>query len=114
MRLGATDRHGQALRALDAWTLARETAPFALLDATLALESDGSWLRQALPPVAQRLRGAIETFADEPAEASAYAGDIEGWLALTGYAGDAAATARVLRCRACGSSRYPFTPGTEH
>ncbi len=50
----------------DTWTQARETAPFALLDATLALDSDGSWLRQALSPVGQRLRDAVETFAGEP------------------------------------------------
>ena len=94
------ERPERALNELDAWTLARHTAPFALLDATLALESEGSWLRRALPPVAQRLRDAVETFADESAEAGAYAGDVEGWLELTGYAGDAAAKARALRCRA--------------
>ena len=98
--LGASDRYAQALQALDAWTQAPQAAPFALLDATLALDSDGSWLRQALPPVAQRLRGAIQTCAGDPATAAAYAGDIEGWLKLTGYAGDAATTARALRCRA--------------
>ena len=100
LSLDASDRHAHALHALDAWTLARETAPFVLLDTALALESDRSWLRPALPPVAQRLRDAVETFAEEPAEASAYAGDVEGWLKLTGYAGDAAAKARALRCRA--------------
>ena len=101
---GASDRYAQALHALDAWTQAPQTAPFALLDATLALDSDGSWLRQALPPVAQRLRDAVEAFAGKPAEAAAYAGDVEGWLKLTGYAGDAAATARALRCQAVEAS----------
>ena len=42
----------------------------------------------------------IETLAGEPGEAAAYAGDVEGWLQLTGYAGDAPAKARALRCRA--------------
>ena len=97
--LGRTDHYGRAFEALDAWTQAPQTPPFALLDATLGLDSDGSWVRQALPPVAQRLRDAVETFADEPAAAGAYAGDVEGWLQLTGYAGDAAAKARALRCR---------------
>ena len=38
--------------------------------------------------------------ASDTTAAAAYAGDIEGWLKLTGYAGDAAALARALRCRA--------------
>jgi len=41
--------------------------------------------------VAQRLRDADERFAKDPSAAAAYAGDIKGWLQLTGYAGDAAA-----------------------
>ena len=101
--LGASDRYAQALHAVDAWTRAPQTAPFALLDATLALDSDGSWLRQAVPPVAQRLRDAVETFASDTTAAAAYAGDGEDWLQLTGYAGAAAATARTLRCRAVDS-----------
>ena len=60
----------------------------------------GNWLRQALPVVAQRLRDAVERFAGEPTAAGAYAGDVEGWLQLTGYVGAAAAKARALRCRA--------------
>ena len=95
--LGRTDHYGRAFEALDAWTQAPQTPPFALLDTTLGLDADGSWVRRALPPVAQRLRDAVETFADEPAAAGAYAGDVEGWLQLTGYAGDAAAKARALR-----------------
>ena len=92
--------HEAALRELDTWSVHRDAAPFALLDATLALGRDGGWLRQALPPVAQALRDAIERLPEEPAVAAAFAGDVEGWLELTGYAGDAAATARALRCRA--------------
>ena len=80
MLLGASDHYAQALHALDAWRQAPQSAPFALLDATLALDSDGSWLRQALPPVAQRLRDAVEAFAGQPAEAAAYAGDVANWL----------------------------------
>ena len=98
--LGGSDLYAQALGALDAWTQSRETSPFGLLEAAQALGPDGGWLRQALPPVAQRLREAVETLAGEPGEAAAYAGDVEGWLQLTGYAGDAPAKARALRCRA--------------
>ena len=49
--------------------------------------------------VARRRRA----FASDTTAAAAYAGDVEGWLQLTGYAGDAAATARALRCRAVDS-----------
>lgn len=75
--LGASDRYAQTLHALDAWTEAPQTAPFALLDATLALDSDGNWLRQALPPVAQRLCDAVETIADDTTAAAAYAGEAD-------------------------------------
>ena len=101
--LGATDYYGRAFEALDAWTQATQATPFALLAATLGLDVDGNWLRQALPPVAQRLRDAVERSADEPAAAGAYASDVEGWLQLTGYASDAVAKARALRCRAVGA-----------
>ena len=98
--LGSSVPYEQAFRELDAWSVERETAPFALLDATLALGREGSWLRQALPPVSQGLRDAVETFSTAPGAAGAFAGDVEGWLDLTGYAGDAAARARALRCGA--------------
>ena len=41
--------------------------------------------------------------ATRPRPAPTYASDVEGWLKLIGYAGDAAATARALRCRAVDS-----------
>ena len=94
----------QAFQELAAWSVERDAAPFALLDAAIAMGREGSWLRQALPPVAQGLRDAIERLAGEPAEAAAFAGDVEGWLDLTGYPGDAAARARALRCRAADTS----------
>jgi len=50
----------------------RETESFALLDATLGLDSDDNWLRQALGVVAQRLRDAVERFASEPTAAGVY------------------------------------------
>ena len=70
---------------------------------TLALDSDGSWLRQALPPVAQRLRDAVETFAGALAAAGRLRRRCRDWLKLTGYASDAVETARTLRCRAVGT-----------
>ena len=89
-----------ALQHLETWSSQRETPPFGLLDAAIALGPEGGWLRQALPPVAQALRDAIDRFGAAPDTAEAFAGDVEGWLGLTGYAGDAAGRARTLRCRA--------------
>ena len=75
----------------------RAAAPFGLLDATLALGNQGEWLRSALPPVAQTLRGALREHAANPDTAGHYAGDVEGWLRLTGYPGDIEVEARRLR-----------------
>ncbi|MXY55983.1 MAG: hypothetical protein F4029_04535 [Gammaproteobacteria bacterium] len=74
----------------------RAAAPFGLLDATLALGNQDEWLRSALPPVAQTLRGALREHAANPDTAGHYAGDVEGWLRLTGYPGDIAGEARRL------------------
>ena len=78
--VGASKHNVQALHALDSWTRAPRLPPFVPLDATLALDSDASWRRQALPPRAERLRDAVETLACEPAAAAAHAGNVEGWL----------------------------------
>ena len=75
-------------------------APFGLLDATLALGQEGQWLRSALPPVSQTLRGAVRGQAAAPDRASRYSGDVEGWLRLTGQTGDLATEARSLRIAA--------------
>ena len=86
--LGATERYGRAFegagmrgRRHGRRCRSRCSTPRSGFDA------DGSWLRQALPPVAQRLRDAVERFADEPAAAGAYAGNVEGWLQLTRVCG---------------------------
>ena len=85
------------------WSGAAEraaAAPFGLLDATLALGQEGQWLRSALPPVSQTLRGAVQGQAVNPDRASRYSGDVEGWLRLTGHTGDLATEARSLRIAA--------------
>lgn len=79
MFIGGSDHHAQALAPWMRGCWSRETAPFALLDAMLALDSDRNWLRQALPPVAQRLRDAVESFVGEPAQAAAYAAEVGTW-----------------------------------
>ncbi len=95
----------QAFRALDAWSINRKGPPFALLEFAGWLDAargrSGDWLRAALLAGAQALRDGLEAGAEHPASAAVFASaDVEGWLRLTGYAGDAAARARVLRGKA--------------
>ena len=88
----------EAFTHLEAWSAERSASPFDLLNAVLTLGADrGGWLQAALTPVAQTLRDAIFEHATAPSDAAHFSGDVEEWLALTDYAGDAAATARDLR-----------------
>ena len=93
------------LHALDIWTESRTVPPFELLEAARELgEAAGpgqDWARDALLPAAQALRDGVTAGAADPEQAGAFAkGDVEAWLRLTGYSGDAVARARVLRARA--------------
>ena len=93
------------LHALDIWTEDRAGPPFELLEAARELgEAAGpgqDWARDALLPAAQALRDGVTAGAADPEQAGAFAeGDVEAWLRLTGYSGDAGARARVLRTRA--------------
>ena len=94
-----------AFRALEHWSGDRGAPPFDLLESARELDvvsgGGGEWLRAALLSAAQALRDALGATAADPASASAFAGaDVEEWLRLTGYAGDAAARAHALRGRA--------------
>ena len=80
-----------------AWPDRATCPPFGLLNAALALGNQGEWLRAAIPPVQQTLRGAIEQHAATPSEASRLDGDVEGWLELTSYPGVPTDEARRLR-----------------
>ena len=93
------------LHALDIWSEDRAGPPFELLEAARELgEAAGpgqDWARDALLPAAQALRDGVTAGAADPQQAGAFAeGDVEAWLRLTGYSGDAAARARTLRTRA--------------
>lgn len=93
----------QALEELEVWSESADrgaTAPFGLLNATLALGDQGDWLRSALPPVAQTLRRAVEDQAFAPREAKHYDGNVEGWLQVTAFPGDIPREARRLRMTA--------------
>ena len=93
------------LHALDNWSESRTGPPFELLEAARELGAAAApgqdWARDALLPAAQALRDGVTAGAADPEQAGAFAdGDVEAWLRLTGYSGDAAARARVLRTRA--------------
>ena len=92
----------QTLRALAIWSIDRSARPFALLEHARTLDrlqQPGSdWLRPALSPAAQALRQGLNAGAADPDSAAWFADtEVEEWLRLTGYTGDAPARARVLR-----------------
>ena len=94
-----------AFRALEHWSGDRGAPPFELLEAARELVAvsggGGDWLRAGLLSAAQALRDALNASAADPVSASAFAGaEVEEWLRLTGYAGDAAARAHALRGKA--------------
>ena len=90
----------EALRRLDEWTQDREGSALGLLNATLALGEYGDWLKDALPTVSQAVRESVERCAGSVDEAEHFAGDVEGWLELSGFRGDVAERSRELRTRA--------------
>lgn len=94
------DRAQRAFDRLVTWLGAPAANAIDLLEDTAALGRDGVWLREALTPVAQALREQVRTSADAIDRAPRFAGDVEAWLDLTGFAGDTAAEARRLRIRA--------------
>ena len=95
----------QTLLELAAWSDDRSAPPFALLQRAHTLDllqqPGGDWLRPALLPAAQALREGLNAGAADPESAAWFAEtEVEAWLHLTGYTGDAPAKARLLRARA--------------
>lgn len=90
----------EAFRRLDEWTQDRESSALGLLNATLALGEYGDWLKEALPTISQAVRESVERCADSVDEAEHFGGNVEGWLALSGFRGDVAPRSRELRIRA--------------
>ena len=93
------------LHALEIWSESRTAPPFELLEAARSLGAAAGpgedWARATLLPAAQALRDGLTAGAADPEHGGAFArGDVEAWLRLTGYSGDAAARARALRARA--------------
>ena len=95
----------QTLLELAAWSDDRSAPPFALLERAHTLDRlqqpGRDWLRPALLPAAQALREGLNAGAADPESAVWFAdAEVEAWLRLTGYTGDAPARARVLRAKA--------------
>ena len=92
-----TPEIGAAFHSLAEWTLDRSMSPFALLDAATALGQQDGWIRNAIRSVSQTLIDSLDRCAKSPREAGGFAGDVESWLRLVGYAGDVNGTAMELR-----------------
>ena len=95
----------QVLRALATWSIDRSALPIVLLENARTLgrrqRPGGDWLGPALLPAAQSLREGLNAGAADPEAAVSFAdAEVEAWLRLTGYTGDAPARARVLRAKA--------------
>ena len=104
-RFRMVGEEGHALRELADWSLDRSAPPFGLLERARTLERlqqpGGDWLRPALLPAAQALREGLSAGAADPESAAWFADtEVEAWLRLTGFTGDAPARARALRSKA--------------
>ena len=98
-----TGRDADAFQKLAAWSGQRESPPFGLLNAGLALGSSEAWFRNALPSVSQTLIAGINRYAAESVYAKRFAGDVEGWLRLVRYTDNLDDRARELRAMAAES-----------
>ncbi len=91
----------EAVTALWEWTTLQPRSPIKVLDSALAvsrLKKSSNWLGPALLPAAQALREGLHSSASDPQWAQRFnTTEVEGWLRLTGYEGDVAAKARLLR-----------------
>ena len=92
--------HTHAIRELHAWIDGRRDTPIDLLDALIAPDGPLSWLGNALPSAYQALQSGIQRAASDPDHAGRFAGEVDRWLDLSGYAGDLRTRADELRLAA--------------
>ena len=91
----------RVIEQLAAWTKRRKGEPVALLRAALVLDERGrGWLQPALPSISQALLAALRKLSATPSGAELFTGDVDGWLKLIGFVGDAADETQSLRNRA--------------
>lgn len=100
LQVVASPTQENAFKQLDSWTNDKSSAPFSLLEAVLEVDSTETWLNNALAPVAQSLRQAMEEHSHNAKSAVCFSRHVEGWLELTKYFGDVVPEARRLRCQA--------------
>ena len=96
--LGAA--HSRAFRELHAWIDGQRDTPLDLLDALIAPGGPRLWLGNSLPSAYQALQNGIERAASDPDLAGRFTGKVDGWLELSGYAGDLRTRADELRLAA--------------
>lgn len=92
-------RHAEfeAFQRLLEWSADRDAAPFDLFKICLTHDTTYAWMRPALSAVVFQLESAIERSAADSSLAVNFADDVEGWLRLTGFSGDAQRHALYLR-----------------
>jgi hypothetical protein len=89
-----------AFRQLRRWANTRPVAPFELLDAIIDLGDDSTWIRTAIAGSLQQIRRSIELSATDRTLARNFAGNVEGWLEVAGFAKHPTSAARELRLKA--------------
>lgn len=85
---------------LEAWTSDRSSSATGLLEAIASLPEDSAWAKTSLSSAVQALRQSIESASLNAATAADFAGNVQEWLRLTGYAGEAFPESLRLRRQA--------------
>lgn len=106
------DVAGDALQELDSkelesifylfadWAVNSAVGPFDLLEALSQAEINAPWLRSALSSKSQQISSAIQAGSRDGIAAARFAGNVEAWLKVCGFAGDAASESSNLRMHA--------------
>ncbi len=89
--------HVDAFIALETWMTNPEDSPIPLLNALTLLDRTHDWLGNSLASVYQTLQSGIERISTDPESCVEFAGPVEEWLTLSGYAGEVSKRAKELR-----------------
>ena len=90
-----------AFKQFESWTKVRKGQPVKMLEAVMALEDeDKKAIEAALPPMSQSLLAALRASTDKASTAARFSRDVQAWLRMIGFVGNADKEARELRLRA--------------